>query len=70
MAASFFMLVSGINFGLHYMLWHRRSLAVYTRDSETKFIWPRWGLHRHHNLYLIWEEIHGHQEAVLHGCSR
>ncbi|MCB1707413.1 MAG: TrkH family potassium uptake protein [Halioglobus sp.] len=68
MAASFFMLISGINFGLHYMLWHRRSLAVYTRDSETKFYLAAVGVCIGTTIfYLVWEEIHGHQEAVLHG---
>ncbi len=68
MAASFFMLVSGINFGLHYMLWHRRSFAVYAGDSETRFFLAAVGVCITITiLYLVWEEIHGHQEAVLHG---
>lgn len=68
MAASFFMLVSGINFGLHYMLWHRRSLAVYSRDSETRFFLAAVGVCVGTTIaYLVWEEIHGHQEAILHG---
>ncbi len=68
MAASFFMLVSGINFGLHYMLWHRRSLAVYSKDSETRFFLAAVGVCIGATIaYLIWEEIHGHQEAILHG---
>ena len=68
MAASFFMLVSGINFGLHYMLWHRRSFAVYAGDSETRFFLAAVGVCVGITIaYLIWEEIHGHQEAVLHG---
>jgi len=68
MAASFFMLVSGINFGLHYMLWHRRSFAVYAQDSETRFFLAAVGVCITITIaYLVWEEIHGHQEAVLHG---
>jgi len=68
MASSFFMLVSGMNFGLHYMLWHRKSLAVYSSDSETKFYLAAVGVCIGITIaYLVWEEIHGHQEAVLHG---
>jgi trk system potassium uptake protein TrkH len=32
-----FMLVSAINFGMHYTAWKRRSLAPYGADSETRF---------------------------------
>jgi trk system potassium uptake protein TrkH len=32
-----FMLVSAINFGMHYTAWHRRKLRVYREDSETRF---------------------------------
>jgi len=68
MAASFFMLVSGINFGLHYMLWHRRTFAGYLGDSETKFFLAAVGVCISLTIaYLIWEEIHCHQEAILHG---
>jgi trk system potassium uptake protein TrkH len=34
---SLFMLVSAVNFGLHFMAWRRRSLWTYLRDSETRF---------------------------------
>jgi trk system potassium uptake protein TrkH len=34
---SLFMTVSAINFGLHFIAWRRRTGAVYTRDSETRF---------------------------------
>jgi trk system potassium uptake protein TrkH len=34
---SIFMCISAINFGLHYLAWRRRSVAVYRRDSETGF---------------------------------
>jgi len=68
MAASFFMLVSGINFGLHFMAWRRRSLGVYSRDSETRFFIAAVAVCIGTTIaYLIWEEVHGHQEAVLHG---
>jgi trk system potassium uptake protein TrkH len=35
--SSLFMTISAINFGLHYIAWRNRSLAVYRKDSETKF---------------------------------
>jgi trk system potassium uptake protein TrkH len=34
---SLFMSISAINFGLHFLAWRRRSLLLYTQDSETKF---------------------------------
>tara|TARA_R110001599_G_scaffold353459_1_gene592579 strand:+ start:286885 stop:288333 length:1449 start_codon:yes stop_codon:yes gene_type:complete len=68
MAASFFMLVSGMNFGLHFMAWRRRTLQVYNKDSETRFFFAAVGVCIAITIaYLIWEEVHGHQEAVLHG---
>ncbi|MEP4486235.1 TrkH family potassium uptake protein [Marinobacter alexandrii] len=32
-----FMVISAINFGLHFLVWRRRSLAIYPKDSETRF---------------------------------
>lgn len=32
--AIIFMLVAGVNFSLHFLAWHRRSLAGYSRDTE------------------------------------
>jgi trk system potassium uptake protein TrkH len=37
MICSVFMVISAINFGLHFVAWRRRSLGVYQKDSETKF---------------------------------
>ena len=34
---SLFMLISAINFGLHFLAWRRRSMTVYRKDSETRF---------------------------------
>jgi trk system potassium uptake protein TrkH len=34
---SVFMCISAINFGLHYIAWHRKTAIVYSRDSETRF---------------------------------
>lgn len=68
MVASFFMLVSGINFGLHFLSWRRRSLMVYRTDSETRFFFAAVLICIVITIaYLIIEEIHGHRESVLHG---
>ncbi|PLW84400.1 potassium transporter [Kineobactrum sediminis] len=32
-----FMVISAMNFGLHFLSWRRRSLAAYGRDSESRF---------------------------------
>jgi trk system potassium uptake protein TrkH len=32
-----FMTISAINFGLHFTAWRRRTLKIYSRDSETRF---------------------------------
>ncbi len=67
-AASFFMLVSGINFGLHFMSWRRRSLGIYSGDSETRFFLLAVSICIGTTiLYLIIEEIHGHKESIVHG---
>lgn len=34
LAVTFFMLIAGSNFALHYLVWERRSLGVYWRDGE------------------------------------
>lgn len=34
---SLFMCISAVNFGLHFLAWRRRSLGLYSNDSETKF---------------------------------
>ena len=32
----FFMIVSGLNFALHYLVWHNRSLSSYWQDAEAR----------------------------------
>ena len=67
-ASSFFMLVSGMNFGLHFMSWRRRSLGIYTRDSETRFFMAAVVICVGTTIaYLIVEEVHGHKESIVHG---
>ncbi len=34
---SLFMTISAINFGLHFLAWRRRTLLIYSKDSETRF---------------------------------
>src|SRR5690606_13974975 len=34
---SLFMVISGLNFGLHFLSWRRRSLNGYRQDSESRF---------------------------------
>ena len=36
--SSIFMLLSGINFGLHFLAWQRRDIRIYTQDSEASFL--------------------------------
>ena len=33
---AFFMIVSGLNFALHYMVWHNRRLSFYWQDAEAR----------------------------------
>ncbi len=37
LVCSVFMVISAINFGLHFLSWRRRSFGVYVKDSETLF---------------------------------
>ncbi|MEC8008418.1 MAG: potassium transporter TrkG, partial [Pseudomonadota bacterium] len=37
MVASLFMMISAINFGLHFVVFSKRDLGIYSLDSETKF---------------------------------
>ena len=37
MIASLFMMISAINFGLHFVAFSKRNLGIYRLDSETKF---------------------------------
>ncbi|TGD72811.1 potassium transporter [Mangrovimicrobium sediminis] len=67
-ASSFFMLISGINFGLHFLAWRRRSLKVYQRDSETRFYIVAVSCCILTTIViLIYTNTHGHHESVIHG---
>jgi trk system potassium uptake protein TrkH len=37
LSCSIFMFISAINFSMHFMVWRRRSLLLYLKDSETVF---------------------------------
>ncbi len=37
MICSIFMVISAINFGLHFQVWKRRNTGIYGKDSETRF---------------------------------
>lgn len=37
MICSIFMVISAINFGLHFQAWQRRNTEIYRKDSETRF---------------------------------
>lgn len=66
--ATVFMFVSSINFGLHFVAWHRKSLGIYGRDSETRFYtYAVLACMLITILCLIIWDIHGHSESVLHG---
>ncbi len=66
--ATFFMFASSINFGLHFIAWHRKSLKVYRRDSETRFYtYAVLACMCVTIVSLIVWDIHGHAESVLHG---
>ena len=38
MVASLFMMISAINFGLHFVVFSKRDLRIYSLDSETKVL--------------------------------
>jgi trk system potassium uptake protein TrkH len=66
--ATIFMLISSINFGLHFLAWRRRSIGVYRKDSETRFYLTAVLACMIITIYcLISWGIHGFQDSVLHG---
>jgi trk system potassium uptake protein TrkH len=67
-ASSFFMLVSAMNFGLHYMVWHRKSIGVYAADSETRFFFAAIALCIGVTVcYLLYAQIQGPRVSIIHG---
>jgi len=68
-ASSFFMLVSGMNFGLHFMAWRRKSLSIYRHDSETRFYGAAVAVCVAVTVaVLFYNNVHENQhENVIHG---
>ncbi|NQX87202.1 MAG: potassium transporter [Halioglobus sp.] len=68
LVATVFMLISSVNFGLHFLAWRRRSLGAYRKDSETRFYFTAVLICMIITIYcLIAWEIHGYRDSVLHG---
>lgn len=66
--ASVFMFISSINFGLHFLAWRRRTVVIYRKDSETRFYVSAVLVCILATIAcLIYWDIHGHQESILHG---
>lgn len=66
--AAIFMLISSINFGLHFLAWRRRSISLYRKDSETRFYVSAVLICMGITIYCLIEwNIHGHRESLLHG---
>ncbi|MFV8818919.1 TrkH family potassium uptake protein [Haliea sp. E17] len=67
-ASSIFMLVSGMNFGLHFLAFRRRTLSVYRQDSETRFYLAAVSVCILTTIaLLIYSNTHGHKESIIHG---
>ncbi|MCG6863270.1 MAG: TrkH family potassium uptake protein [Chromatiaceae bacterium] len=64
MIAVVFMLLSGVNFALHYVAWNRRLPTVYLRDSEFRFYFFLMGLSTvvvtvalyYTDTYILWTD--------------
>lgn len=68
MVAIVFMLISSINFGLHFMVWRRKSLGLYRKDSETRFYLSAvLTCMAITILCLIYWGIHDYSDSILHG---
>jgi trk system potassium uptake protein TrkH len=68
MVATVFMLISSINFGLHFLAWRRRSLGLYRKDSETRFYLSAVLTCMIITvLCLIYWGIHDYSDSLLHG---
>ncbi|HBD12743.1 MAG TPA: potassium transporter [Porticoccaceae bacterium] len=65
----FFMILAGMNFGLHFMVWKRKSPMAYLRDSETRLYF---GLLLAGVLvvcaYLYWSSTYDGLSSAYHGA--
>jgi trk system potassium uptake protein TrkH len=65
---SFFMVISAVNFGLHFTAFRYRNLSSYLGDSETKFFASILGISiTVICAYLIYSDAYKTEEAILHG---
>ena len=68
MVASLFMMISAINFGLHFLVFSKRDLGIYSLDSETKFfLWMVIAATCITCATLIINETLAPSKAVVHG---
>ena len=66
--SSIFMLLSGINFGLHFLALQRRDLRIYARDSEASFFISVISLATVIVCcLLLYTETLNHQDSLIHG---
>ena len=66
--SSIFMLLSGINFGLHFLAWQRRNIRIYTQDSEASFFIAVISLATVIVCcLLLYTETLNHQDSLIHG---
>ncbi|MCL4105980.1 UNVERIFIED_CONTAM: hypothetical protein GTU68_058286 [Idotea baltica] len=65
---SVFMVISAINFGLHFHAWQRRNFATYTKDSETRFFLSVLLIGIVVScVYLVVSGTLSHSESLVHG---
>jgi trk system potassium uptake protein TrkH len=65
---SLFMIISAINFGLHFLAWRRRTGAVYSKDSETRFFLSVLTVCIVITCaYLVLSGTFGTREGIVHG---
>ncbi|MCZ6827990.1 MAG: potassium transporter, partial [Gammaproteobacteria bacterium] len=65
---SFFMFVSAINFGLHFVAWRRRSTEPYYKDSETVFFSAVLGLCVAITCLMLWyTNTFEVSQSLIHG---
>ena len=64
----FFMIVAGMNFGLHFMAWNRKSPAAYLADAETRlYLAMLFAGILIVCLYLYMSRVYGVYGSVYHG---
>lgn len=64
----FFMVVSGINFALHFFAWHQHSIKHYLRDPECRFyLWIIFAGLVVTTGYLAWSGTYGFKDSFLNG---